>query len=115
MKIYIDNPIFMELVSDLATQITEKAFGEGTYRAVGHDVMFQEEAQDYYNDKYDEYEGLFNNFEVYSSNEGTPKKQSDVIKELWSELQTLKRILIDEYPLQWRNIQAKLPPCVQQE
>ena len=37
----------------------------------------------------------------------TIKDQAKVIKELWSELQTLKRILIDEYPLQWRDIQIK--------
>jgi hypothetical protein len=47
--------------------------------------------------------------------EKTIKNQSKVIKELWGELQTLKRILIDEYPLQWRDIQTKLPSCVQQE
>jgi len=66
-KIYIDNSRFMELVSDLATQITEKAFGEGTYQAVGHDVMMRNEAQDYYNDKYDEYEMMFNTIaNIYS-------------------------------------------------
>ena len=45
----------------------------------------------------------------------TIKDQAKVIKELWSELQTLKRILIDEHPLQWRDIQTKLPSYVQQE
>jgi len=40
--------------------------------------------------------------------EKTIKDQAKVIKELWSELQTLKRILIDEYPLQWRDIQIKV-------
>ena len=29
-------------------------------------------------------------------------------KEMWSELQTLKRILIDEYPAEWREIQNKI-------
>ena len=115
MKIYIDNSRFMELIDTLATDITELTFGENAYISSREEMKFTDKAQDYYNDMYDEYEGLFNNFEVYSSNEGTPKKQSDVIKELWSELQTLKRILIDEYPLQWRDIQTKLPPCVQQE
>jgi len=38
----------------------------------------------------------------------TIKDQAKVIKELWSELQTLKRVLIDEYPLQWRDIQIKV-------
>jgi hypothetical protein len=32
--------------------------------------MFQEKAQDFYNEKYDEYEGLFNNIaNIYSDNE----------------------------------------------
>ena len=114
MKTYIDNPIFMEILDTLATDITELTFGENAYISSREEMKFTDKAQDYYNDMYDEYEGLFNNFEVYSSNEGTPKKQSDVIKELWGELQTLKRILIDEYPLQWRDIQTKLPPYVQQ-
>ena len=105
----------MELIDALATDITELTFGENAYISSREEMKFTDKAQDYYNDMYDEYEGLFNNFEVYSSNEGTPKKQSDVIKELWSELQNLKRILIDEYPLQWRDIQTKLPPYVQQE
>ena len=71
-KIYIDNPIFMELVSDLATQITEMNYGADTYgqsSEVGqeHVMMFQEEAQDYFNEKYDEYEELFNNIaNIYS-------------------------------------------------
>jgi hypothetical protein len=37
----------------------------------------------------------------------TIKNQAKVIKEMWSELQTLKRILIDEYPVEWREIQNK--------
>jgi hypothetical protein len=42
--------------------------------------------------------------------EKTIKNQSKVIKEMWSELQTLKRILIDEYPAEWREIQYKIKP-----
>ena len=38
----------------------------------------------------------------------TIKDQAKVIKEMWSELQTLKRILIDEYPVEWREIQNKI-------
>ena len=71
-KIYIDNSRFMELIDELATQITEIKFDEGTYRAVGHDVMMWDDAQDYYNEKYDEYEGLFNNIaNIYSDNENS--------------------------------------------
>lgn len=71
-KIYIDNSRFMELVSELATQITEMNYGAETYgqsSEVGqeHVMMFQEEAQDYFNEMYDEYEMMFNNIaNIYS-------------------------------------------------
>ena len=74
-KTYIDNSRFMELVSDLATQIVEKTFLSETYgysNEVGReaDVMFTEKAQDYFNDKYDEYEMMFNTIaNIYSDNE----------------------------------------------
>lgn len=74
-KIYIDNSRFMELVSELATQMVEKAFGDETYgysNEVGQEdvLMFQEMAQDYFNDKYDEYEMMFNTIaNIYSNNE----------------------------------------------
>ena len=38
----------------------------------------------------------------------TIKNQSKVIKDMWSELQQLKRILIDDYPTTWREIQNKI-------
>ncbi len=66
-KIYIENSRFMALIDELATQITEMEFGEDTYRAVGHDVVMLDDAKDYYNEKYGEYERLFNNIAyIYS-------------------------------------------------
>tara|TARA_R110002050_G_scaffold113466_1_gene228320 strand:+ start:236 stop:409 length:174 start_codon:yes stop_codon:yes gene_type:complete len=38
----------------------------------------------------------------------TIKNQAKVIKDMWSELQQLKRILIDEYPATWKEIQNKI-------
>ena len=38
----------------------------------------------------------------------TIQNQAKVIKENWSELQTLKRILIDEHPDTWREIKNKI-------
>ena len=38
----------------------------------------------------------------------TIENQAKVIRENWSELQTLKRILIDEHPATWREIKNKL-------
>ena len=65
-KIYIDNSIFMELVSEFAAQITEKAFGEETWT---EGYKFTDEAQDHFNEKYDEYEEMFNNIaNIYSDN-----------------------------------------------
>tara|TARA_B110000977_G_scaffold135896_2_gene172844 strand:- start:1929 stop:2237 length:309 start_codon:yes stop_codon:yes gene_type:complete len=58
-KIYLDNSIFMELIGELATNITEMNFGAETYNGV---EGFTDEAQEYYNEMYDQYETLFNNF-----------------------------------------------------
>ena len=60
---------FLECVDEMATQITEMNFGEDTWvEEYGHGVweeqsvlVFSEEAQDFYNDKFDEYETLINN------------------------------------------------------
>ena len=75
-KIYIDNSKFMEYIDELATQITEMNYGEKTYRELKSDLdndirmIFTDEAQDFYNEMYDEYEGLTNNLlGVYSNNE----------------------------------------------
>ena len=66
-KIYIENSRFMELVSELATQLTEGRFREQSYIASKEVMQFTEEAQDHFNETYDEYEGLFNNIgNIYS-------------------------------------------------
>jgi hypothetical protein len=38
----------------------------------------------------------------------TIQNQAKVIRDNWSELQTLKRILIDEHPHTWREIKNKI-------
>ena len=70
-KIYIDNSEFMELVSEVATQIGEKTFGDDTYIFIKYgETAFSEDAQDYFNDKYTEYEMMFNKIgNIYSNNE----------------------------------------------
>ena len=56
-KIYIDNSHFMELVDALATQITEM-------ESIASGGVW---SQDYYNEKYDEYEMIFNTIaNIYS-------------------------------------------------
>ena len=78
-KIYIDNSRFMEFIDELATQITEMNFGADTFAETllckGTDrerveMMFTGEAQEFYNEMYDEYEMMANNIMgVYSDNE----------------------------------------------
>ena len=61
-KIYIENSTFMEYIDELATQITEMNFGADTWEENQMNTMvFTDEAQDFYNDVYDEYETLTNN------------------------------------------------------
>ena len=56
-KIYIYNSHFMELVDALATQITEM-------ESIASGGVW---SQDYYNEKYDEYEMIFNTIaNIYS-------------------------------------------------
>jgi hypothetical protein len=47
-------------------------------------------------------------FGMLKANEKTIKNQADVIKDMWSELQQLKRILIDDHPEAWKQIQKQI-------
>lgn len=65
MKDNKQNPALMELIDELATQITECEFKENTNKLADNgDWVFQEQAQDFYNEKYDEFEGLLNKFNI---------------------------------------------------
>ena len=58
---YVNDSRFMELIDEIATQITEMNFGDDT--TIGLDdgsTIFTDDAQDYYNEKYDEYETMIN-------------------------------------------------------
>tara|TARA_R100000315_G_scaffold44202_1_gene19734 strand:+ start:246 stop:506 length:261 start_codon:yes stop_codon:yes gene_type:complete len=68
----------MEYIDELATRITEERFGEYTWTSEEWDSenedhcvnKFTDQAQDFYNDVYDEYETLTNNMlGVYSNTE----------------------------------------------
>ena len=71
MKNYVNNSNFIELVSELANQVTVAEFGETESLIEENDeIRYTEEAQDFFNDKYDEVETLLNNtIGVYSENE----------------------------------------------
>jgi len=50
----------MEFINEIATQITEMNFGADTYYNYDRNKhKFTDEAQDYYNEMYDEYEDLY--------------------------------------------------------
>ena len=69
-KIYIENSTFMEYIDELATQITEMNYGAETWIEDEGVMRCTDEAQDFYNDTYDEYETLTNNMlGVYSNTE----------------------------------------------
>ena len=59
---YVDDSRFMEFIDELATQMTEMNYGADTWKEEdGHRVMvFTDEAQEYYNEMYDEYETMTN-------------------------------------------------------
>jgi len=64
-KIHVNNSGYMEFIDEIATQITIQRFGEDTYAPsseVGqeHIMMFQEDAQDFYNEQYDWVETTLN-------------------------------------------------------
>jgi hypothetical protein len=56
----------MELVDEFATQITEMNYGQETYIdvvdgiALDNGMRFSNDAQEYYNEMYSEYESLLN-------------------------------------------------------
>ena len=75
-KTYVDNGSFMEFIDEIATQITEMNFGADTTKEIkdglsdGYVTIFTDEAQEYYNEMYGEYEMMANNIMgVYSDNE----------------------------------------------
>ena len=45
---------------------------------------------------------------IMTDKDRTIENQAKVIRENWSELQTLKRKLIDEHPHTWRLIKDKI-------
>lgn len=73
-KVYIDNSLLMELIDEITTQITEEKFREETWdvdelEKLDEGYKFTDEAQDFYNEKYDEVESMINNItNIYSNN-----------------------------------------------
>ena len=57
-KIYIKNERFMEFIDELATEMTEMAYGVSAFDDSDSEMV--ELAQDFYNEKYDEIESMAN-------------------------------------------------------
>ena len=54
----------IEFIDEIATQITEERFGEGMHIELEDEdgvLRFSEDAQDFYNERYDEIETLYIN------------------------------------------------------
>ncbi len=69
MKVFVDNSRFLEAISEIADQITVAQFGVGFDKNEDEEgnTKYTEEAQDFFNEKYDEIEYLLNNtLGVYS-------------------------------------------------
>jgi len=50
----------MEFIDEIATQLTELQFGDETYGELpSGTIIFGDEAQDFYNERYDEVESLY--------------------------------------------------------
>tara|TARA_R110000823_G_scaffold109642_1_gene229379 strand:- start:4 stop:267 length:264 start_codon:yes stop_codon:yes gene_type:complete len=79
-KTYIDNSRFIEFICEMATQLTEMNFGADTYTEKKifegrYETVMTEEAQDFFNETYDDYEAMANNIMgVYSDNELTQQE-----------------------------------------
>ena len=80
-KIYIDNSRYMEFIDEVATKMTEIAYVDPTdgsciaYKEIQDGlsddtcIVFTDEAQDYYNERYDEVETILNRTLNIHSNE----------------------------------------------
>ena len=79
-RVYIDNSRFMEFVDGIATQMTELQFGEcyanASYSSLdARCYTLTEEAQDFYNQTYDEVETMANNImNLYTNNDKPTNK-----------------------------------------
>jgi len=68
---YIDNSKFMELVSELAHEVTLAHFDDDGQAIIEEDniTYYSDEAQDFFDEKYDEITTFINGMGVYSNND----------------------------------------------
>ena len=69
-KIYVDNSDYIKFIDEIVTQMTEIEFKQNMYIWDDNISFLSEEAENFYNEKYDEIETLLNYFlSIYSNNE----------------------------------------------
>ena len=79
-KIHLDNSNYMEFIDEIATQMTEIEFKEHTFIWEDDIKFLSEQAENFYNEKYDEIEILLNGIlNIYSNNEITDDKNKKII------------------------------------
>ena len=79
-KIHLDNSNYMEFIDEIATQMTEIEFKEHTFIWEDDIKFLSEEAENFYNEKYDEIEILLNGIlNIHSNNEITDYKNKKII------------------------------------
>tara|TARA_R100000426_G_scaffold84942_1_gene64437 strand:+ start:381 stop:635 length:255 start_codon:yes stop_codon:yes gene_type:complete len=79
-KIHLDNSNYMEFIDEIATQMTEIEFKENMYIWEDDIKFLSEQAENFYNEKYDEIEILLNGIlNIYSNNEITDDKNKKII------------------------------------
>jgi len=67
-KTFVDNSLFIETISELAEQRIKEKFGDSGYIIDENESRYTEEAQDYFNEIYDEIEFTLNKtLNVHSS------------------------------------------------
>ena len=79
-KIHLDNSNYIEFIDEIATQMTEIEFKENMYIWEDDIKFLSEQAENFYNEKYDEIEILLNGIlNIYSNNEITDDKNKKII------------------------------------
>lgn len=98
-KHYIDNSVFMELVSDLAHRNTELNYGENTVTWESNGVsQYTEFAQDFFNEEYDKIEERLNAAGIYSDNERevvAPPQPHPMVIKLMQKMEEAQQMIRD--------------------
>ena len=77
-KIHLDNSNYMEFIDEIATQMTEIEFKEHTFIWEDDISFLSVEAENFYNEKYNEVDMLLNNIlNIHSNNKIKDEKDRE--------------------------------------